>query len=141
MKCMDNIKSQLKRCRVFKVMNKFKSIWKWQIIMARHVEAYFCHGKGDMCKPSDSDMHGEESWVSWDIWIGWDEIEDSWKMGRPDGSTNRREKESKGGSTEESGSGWKEHIPGKAEEPGSTRKVGRGYVEGIFEGIDLIACG
>ena len=29
MKSMDKIKSQLKRCRVLKVMNKFESIFKW----------------------------------------------------------------------------------------------------------------
>ena len=48
---------------------------------------------------------------------------------------------SRGGLTEESGSGLEQHIPGKAEEPAGTRIVGRGCVEGIFEGVDLIACG
>ena len=38
MRSMDKIKSQLKRCRVLRVMNKFESIFKWQIMMARHVE-------------------------------------------------------------------------------------------------------
>ena len=38
MKSMDKIKSQLKRCRVLKVMNNFKSIFMWQVMMARHVE-------------------------------------------------------------------------------------------------------
>ena len=85
-----------------------------------------------MLKQSDSDSHGEDSWVSWDSWIGWDEAEDSWRMGRPDGSKDRRKKESKGGSTEESGSGLEEHIPGKAGEPAGTRKVWRGCVQGIL---------
>ena len=73
------------------------------------------HGKGNMFKQSGSDTHGEDRWVSWDSWIGWDVAEDSWRMGRPDGSKDRRKKESKGGSTEASGSGSEEHIPGKAE--------------------------
>ena len=47
-----------------------------------------------MFKQSDSDSHGEDSWVSWDSWIGWDEIEDSWRMGRPDFSKDRSKKES-----------------------------------------------
>ena len=55
--------------------------------------------KGNMCKPSDSDSHEEESLVRWDSWIGWDEIEDSWRMGRPDGSKDRKTREAKGGST------------------------------------------
>ena len=38
MKSMDKIKSQLKRCRVLKVMNKFESIFQWQITTAEHVE-------------------------------------------------------------------------------------------------------
>ena len=97
------------------------------------------HGKGNMCKPSDSDSHGEERWVSWDSWMGWDKIEDSCRMGRPDGSNDRRKRESKGGSTEESGS--EEHISGKVQEPGRTGKDGRGCVEGICEGVDLTACG
>ena len=85
-----------------------------------------------MSKQSGSDSHGEASWVSWDSWIGWDEVEDSWRMGRPDGSKDRRKKESQGGSTEESGSGSEEIIPGKAEEPAGTRTVGRRCVEGFF---------
>ena len=85
-----------------------------------------------MLKQSDSDSHGEDSWVSWDSWIGWDEVEDSWRIGRPDGSKDRRKKESKGGSMEESGSGSEGNIPGKAEEPSGMRKVGRGCVEGFL---------
>ena len=42
------------------------------------------HGKGNMFKQSGSDSHGEDSWVSWDSWIGYDEAEDIWRMGRPD---------------------------------------------------------
>ena len=38
MMSMDKIESQLKRCRVLKVMNKFESIFKWQIMTAEHVE-------------------------------------------------------------------------------------------------------
>ena len=38
MKSMDKSKSQLKRCRVLTVMNRFESIFKWQIMMARQVE-------------------------------------------------------------------------------------------------------
>ena len=38
MKNMDKIKSQLERCRVLKVMNRFESTFKWQIMTARHVE-------------------------------------------------------------------------------------------------------
>ena len=38
MKSMDNIKSYWKRCRVFTVMIKFESIFKWQIMMTRQVE-------------------------------------------------------------------------------------------------------
>ena len=92
-------------------------------------------GKGDKFKQSDRDSHGEDSCVSWDSWIGWDEMEDSWRMGRADGSKDRRKKESKGGSTEESGSGSEEMIVGKAKEPAGTRKVGRGCVEGFFGGF------
>ena len=88
-------------------------------------------GKGNMFTQCGSESHGEDSWVSWDSWIGWDEAEDSWRMGRPDGSKDTRKKESKGGSTEESGSGSEGNIPGKAEEPSGTRKVGRGGVEGF----------
>ena len=57
--------------------------------------------------------------MSWDSWIGWDEIEDSWRMGRPAGSKDRRKKESKGGSTE--GSESEENIQGKATEPAGTK--------------------
>ena len=38
MKSMGKIKSQLKRCRVLKLMNKVESIFKWQIMAAEHVE-------------------------------------------------------------------------------------------------------
>ena len=38
MKIMDKIKSQSNRCRVMRAMNKFESTFKWQIMMARHVE-------------------------------------------------------------------------------------------------------
>ena len=38
MKSTDNVKSQLKRCRVLMVVNTFKSIFNWQIMMARRVE-------------------------------------------------------------------------------------------------------
>ena len=85
-----------------------------------------------MFKQSDSDSHGEDSWVSWDSWIGWDEAGDSWRMGRPDGSKDRRKKESKEGSTEESGSGSEEYILGKAEEPAGSIKVGAVFVKGFF---------
>ena len=78
-----------------------------------------------MFKQSDSDRHVEDSWVSWDSWIGWDEMEDSWTMRRPDGSKDKRKKESKGGSTEESGSGSEENILGKAEEPAGTKSWAR----------------
>ena len=91
---------------------------------SRTCEEYF-HGKGNMFKQSDSDSHGEDGWVSWDSWIGWDEAEDLWRMGRPDCSTDRRKKESKGGSTEESGSGSEEIIPGNAKEPAGTNKWAR----------------
>ena len=93
--------------------------------MARFVEEYLFMEKGNMLKQSDSDSHGEKSWVSWDSWIGWDEIEDSWRMGRPDRSKDRRKRELKGGSTKESGSGLEEHIPGKAEEPAGTKSWSR----------------
>ena len=84
-----------------------------------------------MFKQSDSDSHGEDSWVSWDSWIVWYEAEDSWRMGRPDGSKDRRKKDSKRVSAEESGSGSEGNIPGKAEEPSGHEQVGRGCVEGF----------
>ena len=87
--------------------------------------------KGNVSTPSDSDSLGEESWDSWDSWIGWDEIDDPRRMRRPGESRDMRTREAKCGSTEKSGP--EEHISVKAEEPGSTRKVGRGWVEGVFE--------
>ena len=66
-----------------------------------------------MNKPSDSDSHGEESWVSWDSWIGWDEAEDTWRAGRHGESKDRRTRESKGGSPEESYERSEEHVSGK----------------------------
>ena len=45
---MDKIKSQLKRCRVLKVMNKVESIFKWQIVTAEHAEEYLFMGK-ELC--------------------------------------------------------------------------------------------
>ena len=50
-------------------------------------------------------------------------------------------KVSKGGLTEESGSGSEGNILGKAEEPSGMRKVGRGCVEGGFGDFGLTACG
>ena len=52
---------------------------------------------------------------------------------------DRRTRESKGGSAEESGS--EEHISGKVQEPARTGIVGRGCVEGFSEGVDLTAFG
>ena len=45
MKSMDKIELQLKRCRVLKLMNKFESIFKWQVMTAEHVEEYLFHGE------------------------------------------------------------------------------------------------
>ena len=59
---MDTFKSKLKRCKVLKVMSKFESIFKWQIIAAEHVEEEFFIV--NMFKQSDSDSNGEGSWVS-----------------------------------------------------------------------------
>ena len=38
MKSMDKTKSQLTRCRVLTVTDRLKSIFKWQIMMVRHVQ-------------------------------------------------------------------------------------------------------
>ena len=38
---MDEIKSQVRRCRVCKDMNKVESMFKWHIMTAEHVEKYF----------------------------------------------------------------------------------------------------
>ena len=86
-----------------------------------------------MFKQSDSDSHGVDSWVNWDSWIGWDEMEDSWRTGRPDESKDKRKKELKGGSTEESGSGSEEHIPGKRPRSQRAReKLGMVVLNGLL---------
>ena len=88
------------------------------------------HRKGDVNKPSDSDSHGEESWVSWDSWVGWGEAEDPRRTGRHGESKDRRARESKGGSTEESyETRSEEHSPGEVQEPGRKGQVWRGCVE------------
>ena len=80
MKSMGKIKSQWKRCRVVMVVDKFMNIFKRQIMRTRlEEESFLFMEKGNASKPSDSDSHGEESWVSWHSWIGWDEIEDAWR--------------------------------------------------------------
>ena len=92
-----------------------------------------------MSKPSGSDIDGRKVGLAGIVGSvgmrlrtrgGWDD---------QGGSKDKRTRESKGGSTEESGS--EEHISGKVQEPGRTRNVGRGFVDGFFDGIDLTACG
>ena len=48
-KSMDKIKSQLKRCRVLKVMNKLESLFKWQIMTAEYVEEQFSFMGKEKC--------------------------------------------------------------------------------------------
>ena len=38
MKSIVKIMSQVKRCRVLEVLNKIESIFKWQVMIAEHVE-------------------------------------------------------------------------------------------------------
>ena len=49
-----------------KVVSEFMNIFKCQIMKTRSEEQECFHGKSNVNKPSDSDSHAEESWVSWD---------------------------------------------------------------------------
>ena len=94
-----------------------------------------------MFKQSDSDSHGEESWVSCESWIGWNEAEDSWTAKRPGVSKGRMTEMSKGVSTRKLHEpGLEEHIPGKVQEPGREEKNESGH-EGFLLGMNLSACG
>ena len=86
--------------------------------------------EGNVNKPGDSDSHGEEGCISRDSWIGWDEAGDSWRAGRQGETKDRRTRESKGGSTEESyETGSEEQISRNVQEPGRKGQVWRGCVE------------